>query len=232
VLDQQAHGLAFAGMIETTKPKASNDALHRRGLMFILSSPSGAGKTTIARMLLDAEPELGLSVSATTRPIRSGEVDGHDYHFIAQAAFDRMVEAGEFFEWAHVFGHSYGTPKGQIRTGLKAGQDFLFDIDWQGTQQLHQKAEADVVRVFILPPSLDELRRRLEGRGTDSPAVIAARMARAQAEISHWDAYDYVVINDDVDSCFAKVRQILAAERMRRKRQTGLIDFVRELTRD
>ncbi len=210
---------------------ASRDALHRRGLMFILSSPSGAGKTTIARKLLAAEPELGLSVSATTRPMRPGEIDGRDYHFVSQDAFDAMVEAGEFYEWARVFGHSYGTPKGQIRTGLKAGRDFLFDIDWQGTQQLHQKAEADVVRVFILPPSLEELRRRLEGRGTDSAEVIAARMARAQAEISHWDGYDYVVVNDDVETCFAKVRQILAAERMGRKRQTGLIDFVRELTR-
>ena len=206
------------------------DTLHRRGLMFILSSPSGAGKTTIARKLLEAEPELGLSVSATTWPIRPGEVDGQDYHFIDQAQFDRMVEAGEFYEWARVFDNSYGTPKGQIRNGLKVGRDFLFDIDWQGTQQLHQKAEADVVRVFILPPSLDELRRRLEGRGTDSTDVISARMARSQAEISHWDSYDYVVVNDDVNTCFTKVRQILAAERMQRKRQTGLIDFVRELT--
>ena len=208
-----------------------NDALHRRGLMFILSSPSGAGKTTIARKLLAAEPELGMSVSATTRPMRPGEVDGRDYHFISQDAFDRKVEEGEFYEWARVFGNCYGTPKGEIRAGLKQGRDYLFDIDWQGTQQLHQKAESDVVCVFILPPSLEELRRRLEGRGTDSEAVISARMARAQAEISHWDAYDYVVVNDDVDTCFGKVREILAAERMRRKRQTGLIDFVRELTR-
>ncbi len=210
---------------------AQDDTLHRRGLMFILSSPSGAGKTTIARMLLAADPELAVSVSATTRPMRSGEVDGKDYHFLTQAEFDRMVEAGEFFEWAHVFGHCYGTPKGAIRAGLKLGQDFLFDIDWQGTQQLYQKAERDVVRVFILPPSLAELNARLIGRGTDSTEVIAARMARAQAEISHWDGYDYVVINDDVDVCFAKVHEILSAERMRRTRQTGLIDFVRELTR-
>ena len=214
-----------------TQAPNPNDALHRRGLMFILSSPSGAGKTTIARKLLAAEPELGLSVSATTRPIRPGEIDGRDYHFISQDTFDRKVDEGEFYEWAHVFGNCYGTPKGEIRAGLKVGSDYLFDIDWQGTQQLHQKAESDVVCVFILPPSLDELRRRLEGRGTDSEAVIAARMARAQAEISHWDAYDYVVVNDDVDTCFGKVRAILAAERMRRKRQTGLIDFVRELTR-
>ena len=205
---------------------AQDDTLHRRGLMFILSSPSGAGKTTIARMLLAADPELAVSVSATTRPMRSGEVDGRDYHFVTQAEFNRMVEAGEFFEWAHVFGHSYGTPKGAIRAGLKLGQDFLFDIDWQGTQQLYQKAQADVVRVFILPPSLAELNARLIGRGTDTAEVIAARMARAQAEISHWDGYDYVVINDDVDVCFAKVHEILGAERMRRTRQTGLIDFV------
>ena len=236
-VDRRPDGLPIAGMADPQSSPPSDhdpsdrDTLHRRGLMFVLSSPSGAGKTTIARMLLHAEPELGLSVSATTRPIRPGEVDGRDYHFVGQDEFDRMVEAGEFYEWAHVFGNSYGTPKGRIRAGLKAGRDFLFDIDWQGTQQLHQKAEADVVRVFILPPSLDELRRRLVGRGTDSDAVISARMARAQAEISHWDGYDYVVVNDDVDACFVKVRQILAAERMSRNRQTGLIDFVRDLMR-
>lgn len=207
------------------------DTLHRRGLMFILSSPSGAGKTTIAKRLLADDDALQVSVSATTRPMRPGEVDGKDYHFVDQAAFDEMVENNAFFEWATVFGHSYGTPKGQIRAGLKQGIDYLFDIDWQGTQQLYQKAQADVVRVFILPPSLEELGRRLIGRGTDSAEVIAARMARAQAEISHWDGYDYVVINDDVETCFAKVREILEAERMRRTRQTGLIDFVRELTR-
>lgn len=205
------------------------DTLHRRGLMFILSSPSGAGKTTIARRLLEEDGHVRMSVSATTRPIRPGEVDGRDYHFVGQDQFGRMVEGDEFMEWAHVFGNSYGTPKAQIRAGLKAGQDFLFDIDWQGTQQLFQKAETDVVRVFLLPPSLDELRRRLTSRGTDSAEVIAGRMARAQAEISHWDGYDYVVVNDDIDTCFAKVVQILAAERMRRARQTGLIGFVREL---
>ncbi|MDB5725685.1 MAG: guanylate kinase [Novosphingobium sp.] len=207
----------------------TTDTLHRRGLMFILSSPSGTGKTTIARRLLEHDAEIRMSVSVTTRPIRSGEVDGRDYHFSGQDQFDRMVEAEEFMEWAHVFGHSYGTPKAQIRAGLKTGQDFLFDIDWQGTQQLFQKAETDVVRVFLLPPSLDELRRRLTSRGTDSAEVIAGRMARAQAEISHWDGYDYVVVNDDIDACFAKVVEILAAERMRRARQTGLIGFVREL---
>ena len=208
------------------------DTLHRRGLMFILSSPSGAGKTTIARRLLEEDGHIRMSVSATTRPIRPGEVDGRDYHFVDQARLDHMVEGGELMEWAQVFGNSYGTPKAQIRAGLKEGQDFLFDIDWQGTQQLFQKAETDVVRVFLLPPSLSELRRRLTGRGTDSAEVIASRMARAQAEISHWDGYDYVVVNDDIDACFAKVVQILAAERMRRARQTGLIGFVRELMRE
>ena len=205
------------------------DALHRRGLMFILSSPSGAGKTTIARRLLTHDPEIRMSVSATTRPMRPGEVEGKDYHFATQDEFDRLVEEEHFLEWAHVFGYSYGTPKAQVRAGLKQGQDFLFDIDWQGTQQLYQKAETDVVRVFLLPPSIDELRRRLTGRGTDSAAVIDARMERARAEISHWDGYDYVVVNDDIDSCFDKVAQILAAERMRRARQTGLIGFVRGL---
>ncbi|HZU62118.1 MAG TPA: guanylate kinase [Novosphingobium sp.] len=205
------------------------DTLHRRGLMLILSSPSGAGKTTIARRLLDVDTEIAPSISATTRPPRPGEVDGKDYYFIDQAEFDRMAEASEFYEWATVFGKSYGTPKAHIREGLKQGRDFLFDIDWQGTQQLSQKAGTDVVRVFILPPSLGELRRRLTGRGTDSAEVIAQRMARAQAEISHWDAYDYVVINEDVDACFEQVRQILAAERMKRVRQTGLIPFVRAL---
>lgn len=208
---------------------AAHDSLGRRGLMFILSSPSGAGKTTISRRLLEHDAEIRMSVSVTTRPGRPGEVDGEDYYFRTQAEFDRMVAAEEFLEWAHVFGHSYGTPKAHIKEGLKAGHDFLFDIDWQGTQQLYQRAESDVVRVFLLPPSLDELRRRLTGRGTDSAEVIAGRMERAQAEISHWDGYDYVVVNDDIDACFAKVVQILAAERLSRARQTGLIGFVREL---
>ena len=212
-------------------PVISHDTLQRRGLMFILSSPSGAGKTTIAQRLLREDGTIRLSVSATTRPPREGEVDGRDYHFIAEVEFERMVETDEFYEWATVFGHSYGTPKAQIRAGLKLGEDFLFDIDWQGTQQLFQKDQQDVVRVFILPPSLNELRRRLVGRGTDSGEVIDARMARAQAEISHWDGYDYVVVNDDIDVCFAKVVQILGAERMKRARQTGLIGFVRGLMR-
>ena len=197
--------------------------------MFILSSPSGAGKTTISHMLLGGDATISLSVSATTRPIRPGEVDGQDYHFVSQAEFDRMVEQDELYEWARVFDHCYGTPKAEIRAGLKEGRDFLFDIDWQGTQQLFQKDQQDVVRVFILPPSLEELQRRLVSRAQDSTEVIESRMDRARAEISHWDGYDYVVVNDDVDLCFAKVSQILAAERMKRARQTGLIGFVRGL---
>jgi guanylate kinase len=207
----------------------SADQLHRRGLMFILSSPSGAGKTTLSRMLLAADSEIKLSVSATTRPPRPGEVDAVHYHFVSDERFDAMVEEDDFYEWAHVFGYRYGTPKGMIRAALKEGQDFLFDIDWQGTQQLYQKDQQDVVRVFILPPSIDELHRRLQGRATDSAEVINARMERARAEISHWDGYDYVIINDDVDVCFEKVRAILEAERMKRARQTGLIPFVRGL---
>ena len=207
----------------------STDKLARRGLLFILSSPSGAGKTTLSRMLLAADPEIKLSVSATTRPPRPGEEDGVHYHFVSDEEFDRMVEEDDFYEWAHVFGHRYGTPKGHIRAGLKEGQDYLFDIDWQGTQQLYQKDQQDVVSVFILPPSLRELRRRLEARAQDSEEVIDSRMERARAEISHWAEYDYVVINDDVDECFARVREVLDAERMRRTRQTGLIPFVREL---
>ena len=210
----------------------ASNTLQRRGLMFILSSPSGAGKTTISRMLLERDAEIKLSVSATTRPMRAGEVDGQDYHFVSQEQFDSMVENSEFLEWATVFNNSYGTPKAQVKAGLREGQDFLFDIDWQGTQQLYQKMETDVVRVFILPPSLAELQRRLNGRATDSADVIAARMERARAEISHWDGYDYVVVNDDVEACYSQVCEILHAERMKRARQTGLIGFVRELMKD
>jgi guanylate kinase len=208
-----------------------SNSLKRRGLMFVLSSPSGAGKTTIARKLLAEDREIAMSVSVTTRPMRPGEVEGRDYHFTDRAGFDAMVEANEFLEWAEVFGNCYGTPKAQIKAGLKEGQDFLFDIDWQGTQQLYQRMETDVVRVFLLPPSIEELELRLRGRGTDSEDVIDGRMARAKAEISHWDGYDYVVINDDVEACFGKVRAILDAERLRRARQTGLVDFARNLTR-
>lgn len=216
-------------MVQPAPSPALTGTLSRRGLMFILSSPSGAGKTTISRMLLEHDGHICISVSVTTRPPRPGEVDGKDYFFVDQAEFDRMVEDEEFLEWAPVFGHCYGTPKAHVKAGLKEGQDYLFDIDWQGTQQLYQKLERDVVRVFLLPPSIDALRQRLTGRGTDSAEVIAGRMERARSEISHWDGYDYVVVNDDIQSCFEQVRKILEAERLRRARQTGLIGFVRQL---
>ena len=201
----------------------------RRGVLFVLSSPSGAGKSTIARKLLADEPELGMSVSYTTRPIRPGEVDGRDYHFVDLETFREMVANGEFLEWAHVFDHRYGTPKAQVWNVLEQGRDILFDIDWQGAQQLHQLAGGDVVRVFILPPSMPILRDRLEKRATDSMGVINARMARAANEVSHWDGYDYVLVNDDVEQCFACVKTILAAERLKRSRQTGIIGFIRKL---
>jgi guanylate kinase len=181
--------------------------------------------------LLEDDLEIAMSISVTTRPIRPGETDGLDYRFTDRAGFEAMVEAGEFLEWAEVFGHLYGTPKAQIRAGLKEGQDFLFDIDWQGTQQLYQRMETDVVRVFLLPPSIEALEARLRSRGTDSDEVIRDRMARSRAEISHWDGYDYVVVNDDMDSCFEQVHGILRAERLRRARQTGLVDFTRDLMR-
>ncbi len=200
-------------------------ALSRRGLMFVLSSPSGAGKTTISRMLLERDANIRMSVSVTTRPMRPGEVAGRDYDFVDRATFDSMKAAGQFLEHAEVFGNMYGTPRAQIEQGLAEGQDFLFDIDWQGTQQLRQSMRTHVVPVFLLPPSLAELRHRLTSRGTDSDEVIAARMARARDEISHWDGYDYVLVNQDIDACYQQVRTILEAERLRIERQTGLIAF-------
>ena len=203
----------------------------RRGELFVLSSPSGAGKSTIARKLLAAEDDLSMSVSATTRGPRPGEVDGKDYHFVDLEEFRRMVSDHAFLEWAHVFDNRYGTPRAPVEAMLSAGKDVLFDIDWQGAQQLFQIAGGDVVRVFILPPSMAELRHRLVSRNTDSAEVIDRRMERAAAEVSHWDGYDYVLVNDDAEDCFRKVQNILAAERLRRSRQTGLIGFIRKLMR-
>ena len=202
----------------------------RRGLMFVLSSPSGAGKTTMSRKLLEDDDHITLSVSATTRAPRAGEVNGRDYHFVDNARFDAMVAGGELLEWAHVFGNRYGTPRAAVEATLHAGRDVLFDIDWQGTQQLQQtEAGGDLVRVFILPPNMAELERRLRSRATDSEDVVAGRMARAATEISHWGEYDYILVNDDPAQCLAEIRAILAAERLRRFRQLGLAGFVRDM---
>jgi guanylate kinase len=208
----------------------AHKSLKRRGVLFVLSSPSGAGKSTIARRLLQSDNQLRMSVSATTRPMRPGETDGVDYHFVDLEQFRSMVAANEFIEWAHVFNHRYGSPREPINQMLADGLDVLFDIDWQGAQQLHQTCGGDVVRVFILPPSMPELEERLRRRATDSEEVIQGRMSRAAAEVSHWDGYDYVLINDDIDRCFAEVKHILEAERLKRSRQTGLIGFIRKLT--
>src|SRR6202040_764447 len=189
------------------------DRVERRGLMFVLSSPSGAGKTTLSRLLMERMPGLKMSVSATTRPMRPGEVNGHDYFFVDKSRFEQMAKRGELLEWAIVFDNRYGTPRVPVETALSAGQDVLFDIDWQGTQQLREKARADVVSVFILPPSAADLEKRLHSRAQDSDAVIRSRMSRATHELSHWAEYDYIVINHDVDEAFAEGQSILKAER-------------------
>jgi guanylate kinase len=209
--------------------ETSPQTRHRRGLLIVLSSPSGAGKTTISRMLLDADPEVTMSISATTRPKRPGEVDDVDYHFVDAAEFERLVQSGEFAEWAYVFDHRYGSPKEPIKEALKVGHDILVDIDWQGTQQLRGAFGTDLVRIFILPPSMDELERRLRARGTDPEEVIDSRMRRATSEIGHWGEYDYVLINQDMDTCLGEVRSIIDAERLRRDRRPYLIDFVMRL---
>lgn len=201
----------------------------RRGLLIVLSSPSGAGKTTISRMLLDADPQITMSISATTRPQRPGEVNDQDYHFLDDAEFERWVQADEFAEWAYVFDHRYGSPKEPIKEALKDGRDILFDIDWQGTQQLRGAFGTDLVRIFILPPSMGELERRLRARGTDSEEVVESRMRRAASEIGHWGEYDYVLINEDMSHCLAEVQAIIDAERLRRDRRPYLFDFVRRL---
>lgn len=203
----------------------------RRGLMLVLSSPSGAGKTTISRKLLELEPDLSMSVSVTTRPKRQGEVEGVDYYFVGRERFDAMARDGELLEHATVFDNSYGTPAGPVEDALSAGRDVLFDVDWQGAQQMKQRRETDIVSVFILPPSTAELERRLRTRGRDPDDVVQRRMAKAADEISHYDGYDYVVVNDDLERCLAQVRAILVAERVRRQRQPGLADFVENLTR-
>ena len=208
---------------------AGFDGVERRGLMFVLSSPSGAGKTTLSRMLIDRTPGLKMSVSATTRPMRPGEVDGRDYFFVDKPIFEAMAGQGELLEWATVFDNRYGTPRAPVETALSAGQDVLFDIDWQGTQQLREKARDDVVSVFILPPSAADLEKRLHTRAQDSDAIIAGRMSRASHELSHWAEYDYVVTNRDIDVAYAEVATILKAERLKRERQTGLSAFVRDL---
>jgi guanylate kinase len=198
-------------------------------MMLVLSSPSGAGKTTLSRRLLAGQADLVLSVSATTRLPRSNEVQGSDYFFVSAEQFAAMIEAGEFLEYASVFGHRYGTPKKPVMQALAEGRDVLFDIDWQGTQQLMERAREDLVSIFLLPPSHAELERRLRSRAQDHEDVVEARMAKAADEISHWAEYDYVIINDNIDIAEAKIMAILTAERLRRGRQTGLSDFVRSL---
>jgi len=205
--------------------------VERRGLMFVLSSPSGAGKTTLSRMLIAETPDLKMSVSATTRPMRPGEVEGKDYYFVDQKRFEQMVADSELLEWATVFGNRYGTPRGPVDEALAAGQDVLFDIDWQGTQQLRSRSPNDVVSVFILPPSATALEQRLHTRAQDSDEVIRGRMKKAGDEMSHFDAYDYIVVNDNIGIAFESVKSILRAEQLKRERQVGLAGFVRELRR-
>jgi guanylate kinase len=209
--------------------EAEPPARLRRGLLIVLSSPSGAGKSTISRMLLSADDDVTMSISATTRPRRPGEVEGVDYHFVDDARFDAMIDAGEFVEWAHVFGYRYGTPKGPVKAALRDGRDILFDIDWQGTQQLKAAMGEDLVSIFLLPPSMAELERRLRERGTDTDAVIADRMSRADAEISHWPEYEYVLVNGDTTECLGQVRVIVEGERLKTRRQANLVAFTRSL---
>ena len=203
--------------------------VERRGLMFVLSSPSGAGKTTISRSLLERDDNISLSVSVTTRPKRPGEIDGKDYFFVDPTEFNLMLNRQELLEHAKVFGHYYGTPKRAVQDALSAGRDVLFDIDWQGEQQLKQAAGNDLASVFILPPSTEELARRLQQRAQDPAEVVAARMARAPDEISHWPEYDYIIVNNEIEESVAKVQAILVAERLKRERQVGLTDFVKRL---
>jgi guanylate kinase len=211
------------------KGKRVTRAIARRGLMLVLSSPSGAGKTTLSRMLLKADEGVELSVSVTTRPKRKGEKHGRDYLFIQKPQFEKMVEKGELLEWAEVFGNYYGTPRAPVERALAAGRDVLFDIDWQGTQQLREKVRGDMASIFVLPPSIPELERRLRARAQDDEVVIRGRMAKAGDELSHWAEYDYVIVNDEIDRAFEEVKQILATERLKRERQPGLSAYVRDL---
>jgi len=208
---------------------STEGAMQRRGLMLVLSSPSGAGKTTLSRRLLQSDPLITLSVSVTTRKPRLNEIDGQDYHFIDEAEFERRAKNGDFLEHANVFGNRYGTPKSAVMAELENGKDVLFDIDWQGTQQLRQQARDDVVSVFVLPPSHDELERRLRARAQDAEDVVQKRMAKAADEISHWAEYDYIIINDDVTRAQTQLETILAAERLKRIRQLGISAFARTL---
>jgi guanylate kinase len=208
---------------------SKSKSIARRGLMLVLSSPSGAGKTTLSRMLLTSERGIELSISVTTRAKRRGEVNGRHYHFIDRKKFDQLVRDGDLLEYAEVFGNGYGTPRKPVEKALKQGRDVLFDIDWQGTQQLRERARDDLVSVFLLPPSSRELSRRLHTRALDDKKVIRARMAKSGDEMSHWPEYDYVVVNRDLDRAFGDVRAILHAERLKRERQTGLSAFVRGL---
>jgi guanylate kinase len=206
-----------------------DETIARRGLMLVLSSPSGAGKTTLSRRLLQSDSEIVMSVSATTRPPRSNEIDGQDYFFITPEKFDSMVQAGEFLEHACVFGNKYGTPRAPVMAALAAGQDVLFDIDWQGTQQLKQQARDDLASVFVVPPSKAELERRLRIRALDSEDVVRERMAKASDELSHWAEYDYLLMNDDIQHAMGKLEEILRVERSRRARQPGLARFVQNM---
>ena len=204
-------------------------SIQRRGLMMVLSSPSGAGKTTISRRLLETDTEIDLSVSVTTRAPRVGEVNGRDYHFIDLIDFNLMVNRDQLLEYAKVFGNYYGTPRMHVENTLSVGRDVLFDIDWQGTQQLAEKVRDDLVSVFILPPSWSELERRLTSRAQDDPSEINRRMAKAADEMSHWAEYDYVIINRDLEASVAAVQAILQSERLKRRRQTGIAEFVNGL---
>jgi guanylate kinase len=203
--------------------------IHRRGLMLVLSSPSGAGKTTLSRRLLESDAEIEMSVSATTRKPRPGEQEGRDYFFLSTEDFGIMRNRGEFLEHAKVFGNYYGTPRAPVEDALSRGQDVLFDIDWQGTQQLDETAQEDIVKVFILPPSVHDLEKRLKARAQDPAEVVAERMAKASDEISHYQEYEYIIINEDMDRAFAELQAILKAERLRRRRLTGLSNFVKQL---